>query len=70
MTGPLEGVRVVSIEQAVAAPLCTRHLAELGASVIKIENPPKGDFAGLRQLRSGYLSALCLAEWRQAERRN
>ena len=41
----LDGVRVVSIEQAVAAPLCTRHLAELGASVIKIENPPTGDFA-------------------------
>jgi crotonobetainyl-CoA:carnitine CoA-transferase CaiB-like acyl-CoA transferase len=38
-------VRVVAIEQAVAAPLCTRHLADLGADVIKIERPGSGDFA-------------------------
>ena len=42
---PLEGITVVSCEQAVAAPLATRHLADLGARVIKIERPGTGDFA-------------------------
>src|SRR5437016_3565262 len=42
---PLAGLTVVSIEQAVAAPLATRHLADLGARVIKIERPGTGDFA-------------------------
>jgi crotonobetainyl-CoA:carnitine CoA-transferase CaiB-like acyl-CoA transferase len=42
---PLEGVTVVSLEQAVAAPLCTRHLADHGARVVKIERPRSGDFA-------------------------
>ena len=45
MNLPLEGITVVSIEQAVAAPLATRHLADLGARVIKIERPDGGDFA-------------------------
>jgi itaconate CoA-transferase len=45
LSGPLDGVTVVSIEQAVAAPLATRHLADLGARVIKIERPFVGDFA-------------------------
>ncbi len=42
---PLDGIVVVSIEQAIAAPLCTRQLADLGARVIKIERPDGGDFA-------------------------
>jgi len=42
---PLEGLNVVSLEQAVAAPLCTRHLADHGARVVKIERPGSGDFA-------------------------
>jgi itaconate CoA-transferase len=42
---PLEDVKVVSIEQAVAAPLASRHLADFGARVIKIERPGTGDFA-------------------------
>ena len=42
---PLAEVTVVSLEQAVAAPLATRHLADLGARVIKIERPQVGDFA-------------------------
>ncbi len=42
--GPLEGLLVVSLEQAVAAPLCSSKLADAGARVIKIERP-EGDFA-------------------------
>jgi itaconate CoA-transferase len=45
VTLPLHGVTVVTCEQAVAAPLATRHLADLGARVIKIERPGSGDFA-------------------------
>jgi itaconate CoA-transferase len=42
---PLQGITVVSLEQAVAAPFATRQLADLGARVIKIERPDGGDFA-------------------------
>ena len=42
---PLDGVTVVSLEQAVAAPFATRQLADLGARVIKVERPGAGDFA-------------------------
>lgn len=42
---PLEGVTVVTLEHAIAAPFCTRQLADLGARVIKIERPGVGDFA-------------------------
>jgi crotonobetainyl-CoA:carnitine CoA-transferase CaiB-like acyl-CoA transferase len=42
---PLDGVTVVTVEQAVATPLATRHLADLGARVIKVERPEGGDFA-------------------------
>ena len=42
---PLDGITVVSFEQAVAAPIATRHLADLGARVIKVERIGEGDFA-------------------------
>src|SRR5699024_2150464 len=42
---PLSGMTVISLEQAIAAPFCTRQLADLGARVIKIERPGVGDFA-------------------------
>ncbi len=42
---PLEGITVVSLEHAIAAPFCTRQLADMGARVIKIERPGVGDFA-------------------------
>ncbi len=42
---PLAATRVVAVEHAVAAPLCSRHLADLGADVIKVEHPDGGDFA-------------------------
>lgn len=42
---PLAGVTIVAMEQAVAAPMCTRVLADFGARVIKVENPRGGDFA-------------------------
>jgi itaconate CoA-transferase len=45
MRHPLDGITVVSLEQAVAAPFATRQLADLGARVIKIERPGTGDFA-------------------------
>jgi itaconate CoA-transferase len=42
---PLEGIKVVTFEHAIAAPFCTRQLADLGARVIKVERPGVGDFA-------------------------
>ncbi|OAF19161.1 CaiB/BaiF CoA transferase family protein [Bradyrhizobium neotropicale] len=45
MSLPLEGITVVSLEHAIAAPFCTRQLADIGARVIKVERPGTGDFA-------------------------
>jgi itaconate CoA-transferase len=42
---PLDGITVVTLEHAIAAPFCTRQLADLGARVIKVERPGSGDFA-------------------------
>jgi len=56
MTLPLEGLLVISLEQAVAAPLCACKLADAGARVIKIERP-EGDFArGYDKLAKGQAS--------------
>ncbi|MBJ7603837.1 MAG: CoA transferase [Candidatus Dormibacteraeota bacterium] len=43
MHGPLEGIRVVEVGNYMAAPFCTMQLADLGAEVIKVENPAGGD---------------------------
>jgi crotonobetainyl-CoA:carnitine CoA-transferase CaiB-like acyl-CoA transferase len=45
MIRPLDGITVISLEHAIAAPFCTRQLADLGARVIKVERPGAGDFA-------------------------
>jgi crotonobetainyl-CoA:carnitine CoA-transferase CaiB-like acyl-CoA transferase len=45
MPRPLDGITVISLEHAIAAPFCTRQLADLGARVIKVERPGPGDFA-------------------------
>ena len=42
---PLDGITVLTLERAIAAPLCARQLADLGARVIKVERPGAGDFA-------------------------
>jgi itaconate CoA-transferase len=42
---PLDGITIVTLEHAIAAPFCTRQLADLGARVIKVERPRSGDFA-------------------------
>ncbi|VTU32931.1 Formyl-coenzyme A transferase [Variovorax sp. PBL-H6] len=53
MTRPLDGITVVSLEHAIAAPFCTRQLADLGARVIKVERPGVGDFARAYDQRVG-----------------
>jgi len=45
MSRPLDGITVITLEHAIAAPFCTRQLADMGARVIKIERPGVGDFA-------------------------
>jgi len=54
---PLEGITIISLEQAIAAPFCTRQLADLGARVIKIERPETGDFARAYDERARGLSS-------------
>ncbi|KAJ5549673.1 hypothetical protein N7535_002390 [Penicillium sp. DV-2018c] len=54
---PLAGITVVSLEQAIAAPFCTRQLADLGARVIKVERPVVGDFARNYDTRVGGLAS-------------
>lgn len=57
MTRPLDGITVVSLEHAIAAPFCTRHLADLGARVIKVERPGAGDFARAYDARAQGLAS-------------
>lgn len=57
LTLPLAGVRVLAWEQAVAGPLASRHLADLGADVVKIERPDGGDFARQYDSTVGGLSS-------------
>ena len=57
MSRPLDGVLVVSLEQAIAAPYCTRLLADQGARVIKVERPDGGDFARAYDTRARGLAS-------------
>jgi crotonobetainyl-CoA:carnitine CoA-transferase CaiB-like acyl-CoA transferase len=57
MTRPLDNITVVSLEHAIAAPFCTRQLADLGARVIKVERPGEGDFARAYDRRANGLSS-------------
>jgi crotonobetainyl-CoA:carnitine CoA-transferase CaiB-like acyl-CoA transferase len=57
MPRPLDGILVVSLEHAIAAPFCTRQLADLGARVIKVERPGTGDFARAYDDRANGLSS-------------
>ena len=57
MAGALDGVTVVALEHAIAAPFCTRQLADLGARVIKVERPGSGDFARAYDTRVRGLSS-------------
>src|SRR5438034_11006786 len=54
---PLDGITIVTLEHAIAAPFCTRQLADLGARVIKIERPGVGDFARAYDERVGGLAS-------------
>ena len=54
---PLDGITVVSLEHAIAAPFCTRQLADLGARVIKVERAGEGDFARRYDSRVAGLSS-------------
>ncbi|GAC1303093.1 MAG: CoA transferase [Steroidobacteraceae bacterium] len=56
-TYPLDGITVVSLEHAIAAPLASRHLADQGARVIKVERPDGGDFARRYDTRARGLSS-------------
>ncbi|RMN40305.1 itaconate CoA-transferase [Pseudomonas syringae] len=56
-TRPLDGITVVSLEHAIAAPFCTRQLADLGARVIKVERPRVGDFARAYDARTNGLAS-------------
>lgn len=57
MSRPLDGVLAVSLEQAIAAPYCTRLLADLGARVVKVERPDGGDFARAYDTRARGLAS-------------
>ncbi len=57
MARPLDNITVVSLEHAIAAPFCTRQLADLGARVIKVERPGEGDFARAYDQRANGLSS-------------
>jgi itaconate CoA-transferase len=57
MARPLEGITIVTLEHAIAAPFCTRQLADLGARVIKVERPGTGDFARAYDTRARGLAS-------------
>jgi itaconate CoA-transferase len=54
---PLDSITVITLEHAIAAPFCTRQLADLGARVIKVERPGVGDFARAYDARARGLAS-------------
>jgi crotonobetainyl-CoA:carnitine CoA-transferase CaiB-like acyl-CoA transferase len=54
---PLEGVRVLDLSRLLPGPMCTLHLAEMGADVVKVEDPERGDYARGMDARDGEPSA-------------
>ena len=55
--GPLDGVRVLDLTRLLPGPVCTLHLADLGADVVKIEDTGGGDYARSLGSRPGAVSA-------------
>ena len=71
MTGPLEGVRVLELTTMITGPLAGMLLADLGAAVIKVENPKDGDLpAGLVRRKSRRPTACATAGLGRAQRRD
>ncbi|PIV72932.1 MAG: CoA transferase [Rhodobacteraceae bacterium CG17_big_fil_post_rev_8_21_14_2_50_65_11] len=68
--GPLEGIRVLDLTIAMAGPLCTQRLGEMGADVIKIEAPGGGDFSRHAPMAgvTRFGDAMCFTELNQNKR--